>query len=108
MLRLLNKNHKPVEAIEKRKQGIYWNSCGGQLYAFNGKSDYVMPMFSDEKIPLTSPYLKPRYGRLYRLTPKEVGMHIKILERGIPSIRFQIGWLEKNLSSMYKRRKRSR
>lgn len=107
MLRMINPNHKPVRAIEKGKPGIYWNSRGGQYYAYNGKSGYAMCMFSDEKIPINSIKCSGNYDRIYRLTPKEVAMHIEILERDIPSIRFQIGWLEKHLSLISRKRARN-
>ncbi len=105
---MLNKNHEPVKAIERGKSGIYWDSRGGQHYFYDGKSDYVTPMFSDEKIPLISPYLKSRYSRIYKLTSREVAMHIAILRRGIPQIRAEIGWLEEHLSLTSRKRAKNR
>ncbi len=108
MLRMLNKNHKPVKAIEKGKSGIYWSARGGQHYFYDGKSNYVTPMFSDETIPINHKYLKPSsYSRLYKLTPKEVDMHIAILRRGIPQIRYEIRWLEEHLSLTSRKRTRN-
>lgn len=90
---------KPVKEIKKGEPGIYWNSIGGQYYAYDGKSDYAISMLRDEKMPIISIKFSDNYFKsIYKLTPKEVAMHIENMKRGISSIRAQIGWLEKHLS----------
>jgi len=90
-MKLLNRKRDPGP-IRKGKPGIYWDARSGPYYAYDGVSDYAVYIFdTDHKVPITS--LK----RVYRLTRKEVEVHIADHKKGIRQIRAQIRCLEKNL-----------
>lgn len=84
-------------------------TIGGQYYAYDGKSDYIIHMLRDEKMPITSIKFSDSYFKsIYKLTPKEAAMHIENMKRGISSIRAEIGWLEKRLSLVSRKKPKNR
>jgi len=86
----------PTGPIQKGNPGIYWNSKSGPYYAYDGKSDYATPMWNPaEKIPIS--YLK----KVHKLNSREVRRYIESCKNGIGSLRCQIRWMEKYLSSLY-------
>jgi len=95
MRRILNRKRTPGP-IKKGECGIYWDSRSGPYYGYDGESDYAFFLFfPNHKVPISS--LK----RVYRLTRKEVELHIADYERGIRQIRAEKNCLERNLNLLY-------